>query len=644
MGPRRRAVPRRHHRPRGLRPRGHLRHLPARPRRRLRPGLPAEPGIRHPVPGQDQGQYGYDTPAYENSAYESPAYGTPYGQQRTTRSSTPRPSVGPPTQPQAPGYGYESRCYDLRLAAPGTAQPGYALPSDYDSGAYAPYDGQTYPASGVRPDAAPQAPGQVPGQTAYGRAQAAAVPAEPQVRRTRVDRPRRSRRAPPARTAFRSAARHRRAPVHPGRARRAAPGCSCRPAHSGQPRPAPRAGRPGRANSERVGYDDEEFAFVDEESEESEDVIDWLKFAETPERRDERRKQLRGRAMALLLVLAGVGVGGGYFAYTTWFKGDARRRGADPAARQGRPGARERGAGERPDARHRLDDDRAVGDHRQHPSAGPVPARGPLDGERRRRCVPGSARAADRHQAWTARGSSASPCCKACSRWSAVSSSTPTWRSRARTGRCWCRAASRTCAVPQPAPTPPTGSQGRPWPRLRPVRPGRQRRAARPPAEARPGREPAAEPPPTCPTCRCPTPRRPPHRDGQGRADAEVHLGGPARAAGRHARHRRGRTVVKNILGGTVTVPRAEGPARVMVGDASGKNNAAESGPASRWSTPVADAWSCPAALVEREGEADHDHPVQATTPGRRPFRRADRPSPVRNPPENKAASATRGS
>ncbi|MFE9423388.1 LytR C-terminal domain-containing protein [Kitasatospora sp. NPDC006697] len=61
---------------------------------------------------------------------------------------------------------------------------------------------------------------------------------------------------------------------------------------------------------EQDPYQTGEFTFVDEEAEESEDVIDWLKFAESrSERRDERRRKLRtrliGAGVALLLAAGG---------------------------------------------------------------------------------------------------------------------------------------------------------------------------------------------------------------------------------------------------------------------------------------------------------------------------------------------------
>ncbi|MGF1425958.1 LCP family protein, partial [Kitasatospora sp. LaBMicrA B282] len=95
-----------------------------------------------------------------------------------------------------------------------------------------------------------------------------------------------------------------------------------------RPRPAPPAAAPAAPEepSEQVGgrrqspkpardgdpdaYQTGEFTFVDEEAEESEDVIDWLKFAESrTERRDERRRKLRNRliagAVALVLAVGG---------------------------------------------------------------------------------------------------------------------------------------------------------------------------------------------------------------------------------------------------------------------------------------------------------------------------------------------------
>ncbi|WP_330311974.1 LCP family protein [Streptomyces sp. NBC_00523] len=77
-------------------------------------------------------------------------------------------------------------------------------------------------------------------------------------------------------------------------------------------RPGPDAAVPGQ----RRGGDDyrtEQFAFIEEPDEDSEDVIDWLKFTESrSERREEARRRGRNRIVALLVVgvlavLGGVG-------------------------------------------------------------------------------------------------------------------------------------------------------------------------------------------------------------------------------------------------------------------------------------------------------------------------------------------------
>ena len=64
-------------------------------------------------------------------------------------------------------------------------------------------------------------------------------------------------------------------------------------------------------------YRTEQFAFVEEQPEDSEDVIDWLKFTENrTERREEAKRRAHGRVVALVVVLALVAVGGvGYLWY-----------------------------------------------------------------------------------------------------------------------------------------------------------------------------------------------------------------------------------------------------------------------------------------------------------------------------------------
>ncbi|WP_420856993.1 Rne/Rng family ribonuclease [Streptomyces chilikensis] len=91
-----------------------------------------------------------------------------------------------------------------------------------------------------------------------------------------------------------------------------------RPAVAEPPR-IPQQGGPGQAPRRDAGpgYDTEQFAFVEEQDGESEDVIDWLQFTENrTERREEAKRRARARMTAVLVVLALVVVsGGGYLWY-----------------------------------------------------------------------------------------------------------------------------------------------------------------------------------------------------------------------------------------------------------------------------------------------------------------------------------------
>jgi anionic cell wall polymer biosynthesis LytR-Cps2A-Psr (LCP) family protein len=82
------------------------------------------------------------------------------------------------------------------------------------------------------------------------------------------------------------------------------------PAGEAEPGPA------GEAEPEQE-YRTEQFAFVEEPSDDSEDVIDWMKFTENrTERREEARRRARSRVVALVVVLALVVTGGvGYLWY-----------------------------------------------------------------------------------------------------------------------------------------------------------------------------------------------------------------------------------------------------------------------------------------------------------------------------------------
>ncbi|MGY1451721.1 LytR C-terminal domain-containing protein [Streptomyces sp. SS8] len=84
------------------------------------------------------------------------------------------------------------------------------------------------------------------------------------------------------------------------------------------PEPGPGAGRgtgatvtTAPAGADADEYRTEEFSFVEEQDEESEDVIDWLKFSESrTERREEAKRRGRNRTVALVAALAVVLAGG----------------------------------------------------------------------------------------------------------------------------------------------------------------------------------------------------------------------------------------------------------------------------------------------------------------------------------------------
>ncbi|MFG2617965.1 LCP family protein [Streptomyces sp. NPDC048507] len=84
------------------------------------------------------------------------------------------------------------------------------------------------------------------------------------------------------------------------------------------PAPVPEPRREAAAGPDGdPGYRTEQFAFIDQPDEDSEDVIDWLAFTESrTERREEARRRGRNRIVALIVVLALFVVGGaGYLWY-----------------------------------------------------------------------------------------------------------------------------------------------------------------------------------------------------------------------------------------------------------------------------------------------------------------------------------------
>ncbi|WUH93545.1 LCP family protein [Streptomyces sp. NBC_00433] len=84
----------------------------------------------------------------------------------------------------------------------------------------------------------------------------------------------------------------------------------------------------------RAGYQTEMFAFVDEESEQSEEVIDWLKFSESrTERREEAKRRGRNRKVGLVVVLVLALLGGtGYLWQAGKLPGVGKSKAAQAAA------------------------------------------------------------------------------------------------------------------------------------------------------------------------------------------------------------------------------------------------------------------------------------------------------------------------
>ncbi|MER8043034.1 LCP family protein [Streptomyces sp. NPDC094032] len=90
--------------------------------------------------------------------------------------------------------------------------------------------------------------------------------------------------------------------------------------------PAPQAGVPGQRpapEDDGRAYRTEQFSFIEEPDEDSEDVIDWLAFTESrSERREEARRRGRNRVVALVVALVLAVTGGvGYLWYAGMLPG-----------------------------------------------------------------------------------------------------------------------------------------------------------------------------------------------------------------------------------------------------------------------------------------------------------------------------------
>ncbi|MEU6235506.1 LCP family protein [Kitasatospora sp. NPDC047058] len=122
-------------------------------------------------------------------------------------------------------------------------------------------------------------------------------------------------------------------PPRPRPARPAAAAPPARPEPPSEQVGGSRAARAAAAKTPKDAYATGEFTFVDEEAEESEDVIDWLKFAESrSEVRAERRRKLRNRLIGATVVLALAGAGAGGYLWLTG--GDKQSAAAAAGPRQ----------------------------------------------------------------------------------------------------------------------------------------------------------------------------------------------------------------------------------------------------------------------------------------------------------------------
>lgn len=242
---------------------------------------PQDPYAHDPYAQGQQGQQGYTYDAYGQPVYPDAA-AAPYAQHYD--------AYGQPAAPSA----YEG--YDP-YGAP-QAQPGHQGAQAYQGQSaygYDPYGGgqvQDRPGAPQHydPYAAPQQPPhpqewvrQQAQQSPYEQASYAEQPHHGEPAAPRQDGPHR----PPA---------QRRAPSD----------------ESVEPAAAPGSG-------DGPEYQDEQFAFIEEPDEDSEDVIDWLKFTESrTERREEAKRRGRSRIVALSVVLALLVAGGvGYL----WWAG-----------------------------------------------------------------------------------------------------------------------------------------------------------------------------------------------------------------------------------------------------------------------------------------------------------------------------------
>ncbi|MFJ5223473.1 LCP family protein [Streptomyces sp. NPDC088400] len=222
-------------------------------------------------PQQPQQQYDAYGQPQQNQQQQPQGYGhDPYAQQQ----------YDPYAQQQAPqGYGYDGYGYDT-----GGQQP-------YETGQQQPYEtGQQQPVTVDPPQQwnIPQQQQQSPPQQQQPQEQGQSQRSAPVPGPGAVEQPGQEQ----------------------GPAREQASAAS-----ASAPGPASVPGQRG-ADEDR-DYRTEQFSFIEEPNEDSEDVIDWLKFTESrSERREEAKRRGRSRVVALVVVLALTVTGGvGYLWY-----------------------------------------------------------------------------------------------------------------------------------------------------------------------------------------------------------------------------------------------------------------------------------------------------------------------------------------
>ncbi|MER7669794.1 LytR C-terminal domain-containing protein [Kitasatospora sp. NPDC096128] len=259
------------------------------------------------------GQYQQPYQGQEYQSVQQPsAYGQQYEQQYEPQTYD---QYGQPVYGQGPYGGQQAQGYQQTGQFP--QQQGYGQQQGYEPQQYEQqsYDQYGQPVYGQGPYGGYQQQAQGY-QQAY---QAAPVVAEPQPQPQVEPRP-----EPPAAPAV----------VPPPRRRTPGPATAAAPAEPAAPSEQVAGARAGKAGGRapKDSYATGEFTFVDEEAEESEDVIDWLKFAESrSEVRAERRRKLKNRLVGLGVVLAlAAGGVGGYL----WFTGDKPTAAAAAGGRQ----------------------------------------------------------------------------------------------------------------------------------------------------------------------------------------------------------------------------------------------------------------------------------------------------------------------